>query len=775
MSPAPPIGLPGPDGLRLRLTPREGMSTTTNADGGDPFVTLTAGALPYRIYLASLELAGGTNAGALPGVALQPYVALVLEPNELVGGRASLPTTTNEQVERAWGEAWRALGAGPFPGVAALAAGAGPGGAPVQPALAWCRKMDRYVEPACPGCLGRMTMCRDEALLRRSGLPSYRNSLVRFLYCPACAADSLAGNASSGRPATFYTFTLRTLEAPADGVRVRRRGELCRDLAPRILSGEAPTSVDNFCFQCPERTNCYPAGRRVDEPVPAEGLLFPLAYTDCHYQPLEPLPLTFDETAALLGGASVQELEGRRFAEAGARPTVLREAALRGLAPDRPQFFFEGDDSGLMALEALYLKLAAFAEVTRGVRDLHARARRPHLALAPERLRGAVAGNAGLAPPRWALGLKLADLVSTAPLAALEADAVAGEPTVWAAPYPLHEAYAPEAMARVPSDSLFMRLSVTHFEVERLPDGRGVAHLAGEVVSDGYREIDHGQYDLVRLSSQAASSGPDRVVFAGRRVGVVTRGFLFEGRSAPLAPEALRTLEAERAAVGQGGWSVEATIVRTFHEPADVLSLGLLLLRLLLVNDRVEGTVIDRDTIDRIVAGLEDDGAPGAPGGEETARALFKRELVLRRRLGEVLAREGLPARPESVLYREADRTLAAARGAAPIPPALWEETLLLGLKMASNRAGFSICRRQDDYDAGRPGALLTTITDEIDLLAERARGALVGAGGRNRLVLEVCADFLTDLTETASATAPGGVEDSVGGTVVLSPGRGPG
>lgn len=771
MSAVPPIGLPGPDGLWLRLTPREGMGATTNSDGGDPFVTLSSGALPYRIYLASLHLAGAGGAGAT----LLPNVAVLLEPNELVGGRGSLPTTTNEQVERTWAEAWRAQSAGPFPGVAALE-GAAPGGAvPLQPAVAWCRKMDQYVEPACPGCLGPMTICRDEALLRRSGLSSYRNSLVRFLYCASCAADSLAGNASSGRPATFYTFTLRTLEAPADGVRVRRRGELCRDLAPRIQGGEAPTAVRNFCFQCPERTTCYPAGRRMDEPVPAEGLLFPLAYTECHYIPLEPLPLTFEETAALLGGAAVQDLEGRRFAEAGARPSVPRDAALRGLTPERSQFFFEGDDSGLMALEALYLKLAAFTDVARGVRDLHTRALRPHLGLAPERLRGGVTGAAGLAPPRWALGLKLADLVSTAPLAALEADAVPGEPTVWSAPYPLHEAFAPEAMARVPSDSLFMRLSTTNFQVEKLADGRSVAHLAGELVSDSYREADHGQYDLVRLSSQAASAGPDRVVFAGRKVGVVPRGFLFEGKSAPLAPEALRALEAERAAVGQGGWSVEATIVRTFHEPADVLSLGLLLLRLLLVNDKVEATAVDRDTIDRIVAALAEEAAApaGLPPADETTRSIFKRELSIRRRLGEALAQAGLPARPESVLYREADRALAGGKGQAPIPPALWEETLLLALKLASNRAGFSTCRRQDDYDAGRPGATLTAVVDELDLLVERARGALVGAGGRNRLVLEVCADFLSDLVEASSATAPGAVDDSIGGTVVLSPGRG--
>lgn len=752
------IGIPSATGLVFRLIPREDALGSTNADGSEPFLTLASGALPYRVLLARLEHAGQV---------LVPVVALLVEPNEYASGRAALPPTGNEQVERTWREALRGYLSGVTDGVAApewrgYDEEAGVGRPPVQQPVAWCRKTGEYVQPVCPSCLGRLTVCRDEALLRRSGLPGWRGTLNRFLYCAACAAEA-------GRGLSFYTFSLRPFDPPAEGVRIRRRGELARDLAPRVLLGEVPTAVDSYCFRCEHRATCYPAGRRVDDPVPAEALLYPLIYTDSHFLPVEPLPFTFEETSALLGGATREELAARATPDAAALP--LRQTALERLGSE-PQFFFAGDPTGLMALEALFLKLAAAASIARGVRDLHQKARRPHLALSPERFGGTLSETAGLTPIRWGVALRLLDLVSTAPLASLEAEAIPGEPTVWSAPFPLNESMAPEEMTRNPADSFWMRLAPTRLDLERQTDGRTVAVLAAEVLADGYRDGEHGAFDLVRLASQAASSGPERIVFAGRKVGSVPRGFLFEGRTAPLPPEALRRLESDRAS---GSWSVEAMIVRTFGEPADILSLGLLLLRLLLVNDRQSTDVLQREAIERIVQALLVDTHPptGDPAPvDETSRTLFRREVAIRRRLAEALNREGISAVPEVVLFREADRVVAGAAGNSAVPGALWEETLLLALRMASNRSGFSICARQDDYDATRPGAALTRVVDELDLLVERARGALMGASGRNRMVLEVCADFLADLHEAAAGQDGTPVEDSVGGTVVLTPGR---
>ena len=92
--------------------------------------------------------------------------------------------------------------------------------------LAWCRKMAEYIEPVCPMCLGRLAVCRDEVLLRTSGLPAYATTLARYLYCSVCAAEP-------GRPATFYSYSIRESEAPPANVRVRRRSELYRFLIRR--------------------------------------------------------------------------------------------------------------------------------------------------------------------------------------------------------------------------------------------------------------------------------------------------------------------------------------------------------------------------------------------------------------------------------------------------------------------------------------------------------------------------------------------------------------
>jgi hypothetical protein len=724
----PPIGV-RKTGIRFRLHPGNADPAIAAAQGNDPLAIQFSGGAPFRAYAATLEAHGRD---------LIPSVTVMIQPNEYPGvrGATSLPGATNEQIERTWLQAFQDLRNGTSDGMAGLERRAldpdGPRGeVPRTGPLAWCRKMGEYIEPVCPGCLGRLSLCRDEILLRTSGLPAYASTLARYLYCPACSADP-------GSAVTFYSYSIRENESPPSNVRVRRRSELYRDLTPSIQIGNRPPDAEHFCFECPNARACYPENRNVDAPVPAEELLFPLAYYENFYLAVEPHPLEFTAAAALLGGAS--PAEAARAAGRTADGELDPDGALAG----GDQFFFQGDNSGLFGLEVLVLKLSAFTRVVHGIRDLYARAGRPHLALGPDRIRARLAGSAArFVPARWGIELAAGDLVTTAPLHLFEP--IPGEPRVWSIPYPIPEPFVPDSLSRIQSESQFMRLMIRDLKVESV-GAQSRVRITAELTADGYRESEHGRHDLVRLSAENIPGSDGRLVFAGRRLGAIPRGFVFEGTSGPIDPGAARGLDPQRLTAV----SVEATIVHTFSAPADMMSLGVLLLRLLLVNDRQDAPNLICETAERLAAAAASTAGNGAGPGHN---------------LGEIFAREGLRADPVEVLFRETDR----AHVAPGIPGALWHDTLETALRMASNRPGWSICGAQDDYEPERPAEPFERILADLEMLVERARGGLIGSSGRNGLVLEVCDDFMADYRE-ASQGRPAVMQDEPQMTMVVSP-----
>jgi hypothetical protein len=217
-------------------------------------------------------------------------------------------------------------------------------------------------------------------------------------------------------------------------------------------------------------------------------------------------------------------------------------------------------------------------------------------------------------------------------------------------------------------------------------------------------------------------------------------GFIFSGHSAPLSAQVADALDPAKL---PRSWSAEVTIHHAFHAPADVVSLGVLLLRLLLANDRQEPARVTRDAADRVVrfitrGAADETSAPGSTAG------------LARERLHAAFGKEGIASAAAEVLHRAVDR--AAPSAASAIPSALWDDALLVALRMASNVRGWSVCARQDDYPAADPAQPMRAALDEIEALIDRARGELIGSSGRNADVIAVCDDFLADLAEAAAA-----------------------
>jgi len=748
-----PEGRTFPDPIRLLHRP--GLDAD-DRQPLDPFIRLSSDAHPLRAYLACLEVDGRV---------IVPHLTILMERNEYLGSRTggARAPIDNRQVERIWHQGLLRHNKTESKSISstderAFPAGLVDGKVPRHSPLAWCRKTGAYITPLCPACLGVMGTCRDEVLLRRSGLPSFERNLIRILYCRACSSDTK-------RPPVFYTYSLRKVDGLAEGVQLRRRSELYRDLGPRIASAEAQTDTSSAipesgmtssvgdlhpCFQCEHRASCYPAGRNVNDQLPAEDLLFPLAYYDFYWLPLEPLPLDFHEIVAFLGGAFPADLTTTQADPTAASP--LRHEVLAEL--DRPgnQFFFAGDSTGLFPLESLYLKLSAVAGLARGAQDVLEKTGYAHLALTPDRLRGCLSIGPSILPIRWGLSLKIGDLLTTATPVELEADQVPGGIQVGSFPYPCPEAFLPAGMHRSQVENLWMRLAIEDLRTEK-SSGERRAHLQARLTaSDLYHAAEHGNHDLVRVNLAVGPAGGQRIVFFGKKTGSLAGGFLFSGSTGLLTEDVFASLESSDLPISN---NVEVILGHAFAAPADVMSLGLLMLRLLLSNDNQDTNHLDARQVGALA--------------EAVAGDLDTPDFGARDRLHQAFQKEGIVSESTAILHRQIDR---AGGADAAMPSGLWEDTLLLALRMGSNLPDWSICGTQDDYDASDPAEPLRIVVQELDELVERVRGSLIGSAGLNATVQEVCDDFLTDLRGARQLDTAHPMDDFIDQTMVSPPKR---
>jgi hypothetical protein len=271
--------------------------------------------------------------------------------------------------------------------------------------------------------------------------------------------------------------------------------------------------------------------------------------------------------------------------------------------------------------------------------------------------------------------------------------------------------------------------------------------VRGLLVSDIYRTEDHGEHDLVRISLNSPSSG-NRLVLDGRRSGIVANGFRFEGVSQPI-----REIEAHaiRDAKNLGARSVDVAVFHTYSGPTDLYSLGLLVLRLLFWNDAQTGNRIDGTTLKRVAARVAETHAGSV--------------LLDWADLSKALEEEDLQLGSEQGLYRKEDRA-----GSNAIPDALWSEVWLTSLRMISLIPEWSYADRLDDYPVEDPARPLRAALTDFEAIEDQVRGSMMGSSGRNSIMLEACQDFLDDLREATSPSAPTG-NDDIEMTMVVNPG----
>jgi hypothetical protein len=475
------------------------------------------------------------------------------------------------------------------------------------PPLLFCPAAVRLFPIPCPRCFAPLHTCRDDAALAAAGLPLFSASAARFLACPGCA---------EAEP-RFWAATKE--EARGRGEKVGTLEDLRKELAAALKGG----------------------GGSADLPKTAVTGWTVFNAHDAPYQITRMAPLPFDAFVARLGGVP----EG--------------EEAPSGL-------LFGAEGSGIDAVETLCLKLAAFQQIVAALRQHYLLLDRPHLDLRPEHLVVEPAprseSRSDLLPSLWSFRVKVLGASSARPAALASGISMPLPPPAPKAPFAAPAVRA----ARLASPS------TGELMVERvLAEKSGDLHRIEGTLLDS-----HGFYppptlrDWIHLALPEDLFGPGRTAVARIDPRTTPQGIEAAVTTEPLDLDAALAKRLGRA----GGFRVPGVRYRIY--PAlgiaqDLWSLGVLLLRLLLVNDGQGIAALD-PILEAVPQGIAQRGPRKTV--EET--------------LASLLATEPQRIAKANLFHRAADRLPERPNA---VPDDLWNRTLLFALRLLARGPGFGL------------------------------------------------------------------------------------
>ena len=654
--------------LRQDPAPAQGAGPAV----ADPFLHAAWEPAGTRAYLAELRSDTGVDLG---------HLVLKLPAAESAG--ALFPgeeAPANPAVEARWDaerrDLERLLPAAAY--CAELVLPAAGGAAPMRlPPTLYCEVPGRFFRIPCPRCLSPLLTCRDDALLAASGMPLFSASAVCLLHCPDCLGQ--------GREPSFYTAE----EVPPAGLAAAGVAGL-RELRARLAAtleerrGDAPAAEALPCLTCPEAAGCLASGpptaaARKGRPGAAAGasrwsVFIP---ADAPYLVTRVPPIPVDAFFDLLGGREAREGE-----------------------PAGTLFAAEG--SGIDAVEVLTLKLAAFVQLTRALRQYSLLLDLPHLDLHPGQVAVEPGLRTGTLADMWSFRVKLTGMSSARmhPIV----PAAAGRAGV--------EVLLPPARPSVPFASPAVQAaclatpSTAEALIERAaaePGEGGLWRIEGRLRDPLGFFPPPSPRDWLGLDWPAgfAAGGTATAARLDPRGGGRGAGSELAFTSEPFAFSPAAAQHVARS----GGLRVPGVRYRIY--PAlgvaeDLYSLGLFLLRALLVNDGqglsdltpVIAAVAQRDQGDR-------------QGVRRTVDEVLSSLLAdLPERLGKI-----------NVFHREVDRQADRPNS---IPYEIWVEVLSLALRLTAGGPGFGL-DAGEPAGAAAPGGDGTQLVNPLDAVLAQA------------------------------------------------------
>lgn len=594
----------------------------------------------------------------------------------------------------------------------------GPDGG-VLPPMAYDRRSGAVFPIVCPRTWRPIASCRDDVLLRESGLEQWSGTTARYL----------VSRSASDAP-VFYSWSADAGAQARSGVDVRRRHELYTDLVT------AWESLQDGGRQQVRREHpalaAVLADLKADE---VESRIVPLNYYESWAVAVAMYDLHFDEFCDLAGGAGAdrvgQDLEaGRVAATQGVRHGLAGEGQWLS-APWTPadrvaEIAEEPVRLRRFALESAWLKMHAFVQVCRIVRDYHAGTSCPHLGLSSDNVMLRHAGGSVPAPVRWCFEVGMVDLGAShrltldgvgvdriGPLCLPATDAVRSFVSPWLAEGRRSRTLAMHATAE-PADvdgAPAMRVEL------RSQRERAEGVRAGDVVriepDDALPET--GEQPLVGRVEQV---GKDSVV----AVVALTGAALAEGRR----------------------FSATATFHRRCGTPCDLFALGMLLARAMLAHDERDQFAVRElwdhvlDRLDTMVGGAVE------PAVERVTGALQS-----------LLDGERAEFESSSVLWPKALRSDAAKADAARngadelLPPWIWRDIIMLMARLLTGYPGFSFAAHHGDVAEDAPAAPVEAVLAAAEELLAALQVERFDAAARDAELTAISGELASRVSST--------------------------
>lgn len=531
-------------------------------------------------------------------------------------------------------------GAPCFPDLLLPAADAAP--LPMLPPLLFCSLSRRLFPFFCPTCLGPLEACRNDARLAAAGLPLHTTSSQRLLTCPGCRA--------AGRDEPFYmTSPPANGELPAGVVGLSELQRGWAAAAGRLPEAFASIGAPPPCIQCAIAGACLapgaaggdsPARKRPRSATSQPAWSIFLSH-DSPYIVTRLVPSTFDAMADRIGGRSGEETPG---------------------IPGQGGFLFGDDGAGLDAVEVLALKLGLFLQVMRALREYHRRLGIPHLDLHPDHILVDPGESGEFLPALWNFRVRLLGASGARELALGSKVKVL---------LPPREVKAPFAAPRVRELTMQTRRR-GELLIERVlpePDNPETSRIEAILRDPHGITIRPSTHDWLWVS---IPDGVEELGVALVPARVDPRLAAGSGGGIRITSEPVPILATARRRIERaGGMLLPLVRYRVYPQLADVddaFSLGVILFRLLLVNDQQ-----DLSSVADLVASTVRRATASAPVPVRSGSFLVESAL------GAALSAHPQVLAKHNLFYRQIDRSSERPNA---VPDSLWRGVLMVAFRL---------------------------------------------------------------------------------------------